>query len=120
MNSRQICVVGVGPRGLCLAERICANADAIPGDIVLHLVDPFAGRGGRVWHTGQPPSLLMNTIASQVTVFTDETVVCDGPIRPGPSLYEWARTLEPSGGWPAAVLAEAARLGPDSYSKTVR
>ena len=33
----------------------------------------------------------MNTVASQVTLFTDDSVDCAGPIRPGPSLYEWAR-----------------------------
>jgi uncharacterized NAD(P)/FAD-binding protein YdhS len=101
-----------------VTERICANAEDAGPDVVVHLVDPFVRRGGRVWTTGQSPSLLMNTIASQVTVFTDETVDCAGPIRPGPSLYEWARTLplmEPFDEYPAAVLAEAESLGPDSY-----
>ncbi|CAM5593526.1 hypothetical protein SPURM210S_07202 [Streptomyces purpurascens] len=38
----------------------------------------------------------MNTVACQVTLFTDDSVDCSGPIRPGPSLYEWARgTLDP-------------------------
>jgi hypothetical protein len=38
----------------------------------------------------------MNTVASQVTLFTDDSVDCSGPIRPGPSLHEWARgTLGP-------------------------
>jgi hypothetical protein len=27
---------------------------------------------------------------SQVTLFTDDSIVCSGPIRPGPSLYTWA------------------------------
>ncbi len=46
----------------------------------------------------------MNTVASQVTLFTDASVGCEGPIRPGPSLYEWA----------ASRSGEAA-LGPDDY-----
>ncbi|WP_432839351.1 FAD/NAD(P)-binding protein [Dactylosporangium sp. CA-092794] len=99
-------------------ERICANAEAMDRDVVVHLVDPFVDRGGRVWSTDQSPVLLMNTIASQVTVFTDPTVTCRGPIRPGPSLFDWARMLplmEPFDEYPAAVLAEAERLGPDSY-----
>jgi hypothetical protein len=41
----------------------------------------------------------MNTVASQVTLFTDESVDCSGPIRPGPSLHAWA----------------AGELGPDEY-----
>lgn len=44
----------------------------------------------------------MNTVACQVTVFTDESVSCEGPIRRGPSLYEWA-------------AARSYRLGPDDY-----
>ena len=40
--------------------------DYLPGalgfDPVVHVVDPYAGRGGRVWAVDQPPSLLMNTM----------------------------------------------------------
>ena len=35
----------------------------------------------------------MNTVASQVTLYTDDSVDCEGPIRPGPSLYAWAAAL---------------------------
>ena len=87
-------------------------------EVVVHLVDPFVGCGGRVWTTDQSSAFLMNTIASQVTVFTDESVACAGPIRPGPTLYEWASTLplmEPFDRYPSEVLAEAGDLGPDSY-----
>lgn len=45
----------------------------------------------------------MNTVASQVTLFTDESVDCAGPIRPGPSLYAWA------------AAGHAPGLGPDDY-----
>lgn len=44
----------------------------------------------------------MNTVASQATMFTDETVPCIGPIRPGPSFYEWS-------------LKFGIPLGPDDY-----
>ena len=37
----------------------------------------------------------MNTVASQINLSTDESVVCFGPIGPGPSLYEWAIDAEP-------------------------
>ncbi|GLZ39767.1 FAD/NAD(P)-binding protein [Actinokineospora sp. NBRC 105648] len=107
---RAVCVVGAGPRGLSVVERLCANAD---GPLVVHLVDPFVRRGGRVWSTAQPASLLMNTIASQVSMFTDASVVCAGPIVPGPSLYEWARALP--AGYPAEIVAEASALTPNSY-----
>lgn len=71
--------------------------------MTVHLVDPSPPGPGRVWRTDQPRELLMNTVASQVTVFTDDSVACEGPIRPGPSLYEWA----------ASHTDE--RLGPDDY-----
>jgi hypothetical protein len=109
-----VCVVGAGPRGLSVLERLCANAGEAGRPVVVHLVDPYPPGPGAVWRTDQPPELLMNTVASQVTLFTDDSVPCVGPSISGPSLYEWARTLEP-GAYPPRVLAEAGRLGPDTY-----
>jgi hypothetical protein len=111
----RLCVIGAGPRGLSVVERICANAAGGGRRIVIHLVDPHVGRGGRVWSVAQSPLLLMNTIASQVSMFTDDSVDCAGPVVPGPSLYDWARTLGTAEGYPDEVRAEADRLGPDSY-----
>ncbi|MGO1051418.1 FAD/NAD(P)-binding protein [Crossiella sp. CA198] len=114
-----ICVIGAGPRGISVLERICANAARREDRRVLvHLVDPHLGDGGQVWRTGQPSELLMNTIASQVTMFTDDTVDCAGPVVPGPSLYEWAKFLplmDTIDVYPAHVRKEAGELGPDSY-----
>lgn len=116
-----ICVIGVGPRGLSVLERLCANAsEFISGSqrLVIHLVDPYLRAGSKVWRTGQSAELLMNTVASQVTMFVDESVDCIGPLVPGPSLYEWARfnvlvgVLE---NVPDKILEEARQLGPDSY-----
>ncbi|WP_329274446.1 FAD/NAD(P)-binding protein [Streptomyces sp. NBC_01451] len=109
-----VCVIGAGPRGLSVLERLCANAGRAGRPVVVHLVDPYPPGPGAVWRTDQPPELLMNTVASQVTLFTDDSVPCAGPSVPGPSLYEWARTLGPDG-YPARVLAEARSLGPDTY-----
>ncbi|MFJ9519353.1 FAD/NAD(P)-binding protein [Kitasatospora sp. NPDC101801] len=109
-----VCLIGAGPRGLSVLERLCANerADPFPRPLTVHLIDPSPPGAGGVWRTDQSRHLLMNTVASQVTVFTDDSVRIDGPVEPGPSLYEWARS--PSGA-AADVLAEAAELGPDSY-----
>nr|WP_172386726.1 FAD/NAD(P)-binding protein [Streptomyces sp. MNP-20] len=101
-----LAVVGAGPRGTSVLERLCASAAELlaPGTrITVHMVDPAAPGPGRVWRTGQAPELLMNTVASQVTLFTDASVDCAGPVRPGPSLYEWAADRHIPG------------LGPDDY-----
>lgn len=97
-----VALVGAGPRGTGVLERLCASAPSLlPSGtrLTVHVVDPAPPGPGGVWRTDQSPELLMNTVASQVTLFTDDSVDCSGPIRPGPSLYEWA------GG----------DLGPDDY-----
>ncbi len=101
-----IAVVGAGPRGTSVLERLCASAAELlpPGArLTVHMVDPAPPGPGLVWRTGQSRELLMNTVASQVTLFTDASVDCAGPIRPGPSLYEWAARGHIPG------------LGPDDY-----
>lgn len=125
-----VCIVGAGPRGLSVLERICANERKSPSrsTLTVHVVDPFRAGPGRVWRTAQSRQLLMNTVASQVTVYTDDSVEMNGPVEDGPSLYEWSSALALTGGaeyggadygstgsGSTDFLAEARRLGPDSY-----
>lgn len=115
-----MCVIGVGPRGLSVLERLCANARSLPEGSTLHIhvVDPYPPGPGKVWRTDQSQQLLMNTVAGQISVFTDATVDMQGPLEPGPSLHEWAVALtagEVGGDHPAHVLHEARALGPDTY-----
>ncbi|WP_274914775.1 FAD/NAD(P)-binding protein [Streptomyces sp. WZ-12] len=86
-----LCVIGCGPRGASLVERILANVPALYGDrpLALHLVDPYPPGAGRTWHTDQPGLLWMNSAADQVTVYPDATVDCAGPPRPGPTTAAW-------------------------------
>jgi uncharacterized NAD(P)/FAD-binding protein YdhS len=116
----QLAIIGLGPRGLSVAERLCANAEAFlaPGqELVVHLIDPHVFDGGQVWRSTQDRVLLMNTVACQVTMFVDDTVDCEGPVVSGPSLYEWARSIALVGSpnVAEAVRAEALTLGPDDY-----
>jgi uncharacterized NAD(P)/FAD-binding protein YdhS len=116
--SLQVCVIGAGPRGTSVLERLCANAHDLDQRVVVHVVDPAPAGPGAVWRPSQSAHLLMNTVASQVSMFTDNSVDCAGSLVPGPSLYEWARLLPTrrlTGTYPAEVRAEAARLGPNDY-----
>ncbi|MFB7475111.1 FAD/NAD(P)-binding protein [Kitasatospora sp. NPDC056184] len=117
---RRIAVVGAGPRGLSVLERLLANERARPSAAALtvHLVDPYPPGAGRVWRTNQSRLLLMNTVASQVTAYTDPSVTIDGPVEEGPSLYEWAKSAVPQGSpgeFDDQVRAEARALTPDTY-----
>ncbi|GGO48541.1 adenylate cyclase [Streptomyces lasiicapitis] len=91
-----MCIIGAGPRGTSILERIAANAPEILGDreFAIHLVDPFPPGSGRTWHTGQSELLWMNSAAEQVTMFPDSSVRCAGPPYPGPTTSRW---LEESG-----------------------
>lgn len=85
-------IVGAGPRGTGVLERIAANAaELAPGaGLDIHLVDPYPPGPGRIWRTEQSPLLWMNSRAEDVTVFTDTSVEMAGPVREGPALHEWA------------------------------
>src|SRR5262249_4917017 len=90
-----IAIVGAGPRGTGLLERIAAGVpELLPGvPLDVHLVDPFPAGAGRIWRHAQSPLLAMNSMAADVTMFTDDSVHCEGPIVPGPSMWEWAQDL---------------------------
>lgn len=96
MATREIAVVGAGPTAASLVERLLANvADLRPAEpLRIHLVDPHRRGLGRVWRPDQHPRLWMNSMAEDVTMFTDTSVRCEGPIRPGPSLAEWASGVD--------------------------
>ncbi|MEU8136431.1 FAD/NAD(P)-binding protein [Streptodolium elevatio] len=109
--AKAICVVGAGPRGLAVLERLCANHSG-ERRLSIHVVDPYPPGAGRTWRTRQSHHLLMNTVTSQISQFTDTSVNCAGPIRPGPSLYDWLQPVEFGAG---NIWAGAERLGPDDY-----
>ena len=94
--TRSLALVGAGPTASSLLERLAANAPELLGDgrLQVHLVDPYRAGTGRVWRADLHPLLWMNSMAEDVTMFTDDSVRCDGPHRPGPSLYEWAAAVD--------------------------
>jgi hypothetical protein len=83
-----IVIVGAGPRGAGLLERLAAGAPELhPDGLSVHLVDPYPPGAGRIWRHAQSPLLAMNSMAADVTMYTDDSVVCEGPIVPGPSFW---------------------------------
>ncbi|MER7751266.1 FAD/NAD(P)-binding protein [Kitasatospora sp. NPDC097643] len=115
-------IVGAGPRGTGLLERIAANAaELLPADrpLRIHLVDPYPPGAGRVWRREQSPLLRMNSMAEDVTMFTDERSAVEGPVRPGPSLAEWAVRQEEFAPYrevaDPAVRAELRTLAPTDF-----
>ncbi|MFC8623893.1 FAD/NAD(P)-binding protein [Streptomyces anulatus] len=137
-----IAVVGSGPRGISVLERIAVRAAAeaaeaaegadaaeraeaaVPADpsgaaggrsprpVRVHLIDATEIGAGRVWRTDQDDWFTMNTVISQVTMYSGGPD--GGPDRPGagPSLGEWIAHRHETAGEPA--------LGPDDYASRVR
>ncbi|MFD0884795.1 FAD/NAD(P)-binding protein [Streptosporangium algeriense] len=96
-HPHRIAIVGSGPRGMGVLERIAARvAGAAPGEYEIFLVDAVQVGCGRVWRTDQPDWFLMNTVCGEVTMFSGPPD--DGPARPGagPSLAQWWESVDPS------------------------
>ncbi len=104
---RRVAVVGAGPRGIAITERLSAAArtDAWRGAVELHLVDPDVDRGGAVWRADQSPVLLMNTATCQTTMYPDASCT---PCLPVPHRQTLAEFLTPEGFAPADIAPRAA------------
>ncbi|MDF1827408.1 MAG: FAD/NAD(P)-binding protein [Legionellaceae bacterium] len=88
-----ITVIGLGPRGLNIIERLLAvlkNTPSNKTDLTLNIINP-GDLGVGVHAINQPQSLLVNTVACQITMYTDASVTNAGPICEGPSFYTWAK-----------------------------
>jgi len=86
-----IVFIGGGPRAAGVLERIAANRpDVFTGPLQIHVVEPHIPGSGRIWRYDQDPGLLLNSMAADITMFTDSSVECAGPAAPGPGLAEWA------------------------------
>src|SRR5690625_1781625 len=123
----RLAIIGGGPRAIGVLERFAAHA-SLPAAAAalqarpLHIdvIDPHMPGSGRIWRADESPLLLMNSRAQDVTIFSDESVQCSGPVRPGPSLAEWAadiragRLAAPTAG--TQRLREIEELGADDFA----
>ena len=90
-----IAIVGAGPRGISLVERLAAHLRATPlhSPLRLHIIDDAPLGAGRIWDTEQTRTLCMNTLAGAVTLFTEPGSTTTAPVLEGPILYEWIQLL---------------------------
>ena len=101
-----VAVVGTGPRGISILERLGARllgrSPARP--LTIYAIDADEVGSGRVWRSGQPRWLSMNNRSGEVTMFSGPAD--DGAWRPGagPTFAEWWRRMD------------ARFPGPDAYA----
>ena len=93
----RIAVIGSGPRGLSIVERMGARLAAEPPrrPVEIYLIDAVEVGCGRVWRTDQPDWFLMNTVCGEVSAFSG--IPDGGPARAGagPSLVQWWESVDP-------------------------
>jgi hypothetical protein len=91
MRPHRIAVIGTGPRGMMVIERLGARLTASPPatPVELYAIDAVEVGAGRVYRSDQPEWFLMNTVVGQISAFSG--VPDDGPARPGagPSFQQW-------------------------------
>ena len=108
----KIAIIGLGPRGISVFDRIIAFArnDASATPIELYLFD--SKEFGPGCHTtDQADHLLVNTVACQMTQFSDDTVRGAGPLLYGPSFSDWLASKHGSVVKGAAARTEIDRNG---------
>ncbi|MCZ0974835.1 FAD/NAD(P)-binding protein [Streptomyces albulus] len=89
-----VAIVGTGPRGISVFERIAANltAEPEPRTVRIWLIDAVELGAGRIWQTNQETCFLMNTVVGEISMFSG--VFDRAPCRPGAGLsfQQWLRT----------------------------
>lgn len=90
-----LAVVGAGPRGISVIERIAAalRERPTPTPLTIHVIDDAEHGAGRIWETDQSRTLCMNTLAARVTLFTEPGSTVTAPVVEGPTQYEWIQLL---------------------------
>ncbi|WP_296260646.1 MULTISPECIES: FAD/NAD(P)-binding protein [unclassified Pseudomonas] len=84
----RIGIVGCGSRGLTVLERLCALGASSERRIEISVFDPH--RPGPGLHSVEQPSYLMlNTVASQISMFPDQAALGGLTGRQGPDFYQW-------------------------------
>ena len=129
MSTTHIALIGAGPRGISVLERLAAYLHEASGKhsrpghaqpsaprVTVHIIDDSQIGAGRVWDTDQTRTLCMNTLADAVTLFTEPGSSVGAPVLSGPTLYEWIRLLR---GDDLLAALEAGSLNYDTAAEVV-
>lgn len=108
----RIGILGCGSRGLTVLERLCALAATSERRVDISVFDP--NRPGPGLHSvEQPAYLMLNTVASQISMFPDQAALGGYTGRHGPDFYQWClrfksadREVQPNEFLPRAWLGE--------------
>jgi uncharacterized NAD(P)/FAD-binding protein YdhS len=114
-----IVFVGGGPKttGILLSLAASLRQDSSRGGpLDIHVIDPYRVGGGRIWRHEQSPTLWMNSVARDVTIFPDSDASLSAAPVTGPDLATWVagegrEELERRGLGP-----DADRLTPTSFA----
>ncbi|WP_045853535.1 FAD/NAD(P)-binding protein [Raoultella terrigena] len=84
-------IVGGGPRGLVVLERLTHYATKYDIPLVISIIDPQQPGAG-VHSPSLPEYKMLNTVAGQITLFPDETMLsASEESRPVCTFIEWCR-----------------------------
>ncbi|GAA1988432.1 FAD/NAD(P)-binding protein [Kitasatospora viridis] len=105
----RIAIVGSGPRGLAVAERLAARLAQHPPrqEVSISLVDKVQVGSGRVWRTTQDECFLMNTACGEVTMYSGPAQGGRARAGAGPTLAEWWAEEEPDYPGPGGYASRA-------------
>ena len=83
-------IIGFGPRGLSILERLISKklGQIINDKLEIYIFDPNS-LGSGCHSPKQSSRLLVNTVASQMTIFADETICSNEFFIKGPNFYEF-------------------------------
>ncbi|MDJ0354790.1 FAD/NAD(P)-binding protein [Paenarthrobacter sp. PH39-S1] len=114
----RVVIVGAGPRGTSVLERLLARCALSPGGqpgLDIDLIDPYPAGPGHVWRTDQSPLYLMNTPSFFPTLIPDQAMSAV-PLTGG-SFDDWRRQQRslPDSDLTAAETAELAALEADGF-----
>lgn len=107
-QSIRTAIIGAGPRGTSVLERLLAHAAAHPGSALhIDVIDPYPAGAGHVWQPGQSRLYLMNTQSFYPTVIPEDPRLAR-PIA-GMSFDRW-RARQQTGPLPSLTPEERSEL----------